>query len=261
MNFQNRSFRGQDLTNANFCNADLRGCNFSNARLVGANFLGAKMGLSLRQKVVLGIWIEIALIIMSDPVSRMVANTISQPPVDSKAPYILILLVVLSATGMSTALIQFRKVLLIITAMLCGALLGFAAIFFYSGLPDKAILSPQGAIAGAILFFLLSYFRRRAWFKIMVRIAGTIASYGATFFWGTIAGAFLSTQDWLPGVLGAIVTVAFLSLTTSSLFRVIEDCRSLVGTSFRGADLTNAKFDPKKFPNTDFSDTIGADLG
>jgi uncharacterized protein YjbI with pentapeptide repeats len=260
MNFQNRSFRGQDLTDANFCNADVRGCDFSNAHLVGANFLGAKLGLSWRQKLLSGIWIAIALIMMGDSVSRMVANAISQSPIDAKAPYVLILLVILSATGMSTALIRFRNGLLIITATLCGALLGFAAIFFHSGLADKVKWSPLGAIAGAVLLFLLSYFRRRAWFKIMVKIAGAIASYGATFFWGTIAGSFLSVQEWLPGILFVLVTVAFLGLTTFSLFCAIGECRTLVGTSFRRADLRNAKFDAKKFPNTDFCDTIGANL-
>ncbi len=263
MNFQNRSFRGQDLSDADFCNADLRGCDFSRAQLAGASFLGAKTGLSLRQRLLLGLWIAIALIMMGDPVSRMVANTISQPPIDSKAPHVLILLVVLSATGISAAFSahwRFKplgKKALVITATLCGALLGFASIFFYTSLVDKVKWSQQSAIAGAILLFLLSRFRRRVWFKIMVGLAGAIASYGATFFWGAIAGAFLNTQEWLPGIGGAIVTVLFLCLTTLSLFRVIDECQTLVGTSFRGANLTGAKFDTKKIHNTDFSDAIG----
>jgi len=45
-NYQNRSFRGKDLSLEDFSNADIRGCDFSEANLTGANFRGAKAGLS-----------------------------------------------------------------------------------------------------------------------------------------------------------------------------------------------------------------------
>ncbi|MGM3304584.1 pentapeptide repeat-containing protein [Anabaena sp. WFMT] len=47
-NLRGRSFKGQNLTEANFSKADIRGANFTNAILKGADFSGAKAGLQRR---------------------------------------------------------------------------------------------------------------------------------------------------------------------------------------------------------------------
>ncbi|WP_017315825.1 pentapeptide repeat-containing protein [Mastigocladopsis repens] len=47
-NLRGRSFKGQNLTGANFSGADIRGADFSNANLKEANFTGAKAGLQRR---------------------------------------------------------------------------------------------------------------------------------------------------------------------------------------------------------------------
>lgn len=47
-NYQNRSFRGQNLSYQDFSNADIRGANFTAANLTGANFRRAKAGLPQR---------------------------------------------------------------------------------------------------------------------------------------------------------------------------------------------------------------------
>jgi uncharacterized protein YjbI with pentapeptide repeats len=44
-NYQNKSFKGQDLNNADFSNCDIRGADFTNANLTGANFTNAQTGL------------------------------------------------------------------------------------------------------------------------------------------------------------------------------------------------------------------------
>ena len=45
-NYQNKSFKGQDLSNQDFSNCDIRGADFTNANLAGANFTNATAGLA-----------------------------------------------------------------------------------------------------------------------------------------------------------------------------------------------------------------------
>lgn len=297
-NLQNRSFRGRNLEGADFRNADIRGCNFTKAKLVGANFSGAQAGLSQRQKLVLALWISIVVISVTDPISRLVVNAITQSPLDPKAAYILVLLAFLSIAGITSAIsarwrnAQLGEITLMVTGVLCGALIGFAIAFFYPTMlrdyvPRKALyssdpgleqlaaiakvleahrvtLAQQSAIAGGILLLLLSRFRRRSEFKIAIALAGTIVSYGATFLMGTIASTFLSVQEFGVGILFILVTLIYLGLTTTSLFRAIDECRSTIGTSFKGANLTEAQFAGASLHNTDFSKAIGdfpSDLG
>jgi uncharacterized protein YjbI with pentapeptide repeats len=294
-NLQNRSFKGKNLSGVDFQNADIRGCNFQYAQLSDANFAGARAGQSRRQKVGLILLTLGVAIAVGDVVARLVFNTIAQSPLDPSASYIPVLSAVLSGVGVSSALSALWRdskrghIARIVTATLCGALVGFTIGYFY-GLalrdtlsiyvlhhPDtlppalfdtlsaiarrlagqRNMLSKRGIVVGAIVLLLLSRFRHTTAFRVAVALAGTLMSYGAAFFWGTIAGAFLSTHEFGLGVVFSLVTVFYLWCTTTSLFLIVQEWKAAVGTSFRGADLTDATFENADVRHTDFSKAIG----
>jgi uncharacterized protein YjbI with pentapeptide repeats len=61
-NLRNRSFKGEDLTDANFTDTDIRGADFSGANLSGANLSGTTAGLSPEFAVLLFIANSILLV-------------------------------------------------------------------------------------------------------------------------------------------------------------------------------------------------------
>ncbi|MDY6807375.1 MAG: pentapeptide repeat-containing protein, partial [Cyanobacteriota bacterium] len=62
-NYQNKSFKGKDLSKADFSNCDIRGADFTNANLTGANFTNATAGLANRRAILIFIVGAIASII------------------------------------------------------------------------------------------------------------------------------------------------------------------------------------------------------
>jgi hypothetical protein len=179
---------------------------------------------------------------------------------------------------------KWGQILLVLAGILSGAIAGFAIGYFYPSffyhllmLTDQEVpsiinamkdmleflakqqqrFSGQTAIAGAILMLLLSRFHYKSSFKISVCVAGCIASYGATFLWGSIAGAYLSHSNPLFAILFSLLTLLFLAITTISFFRIGYELEHAIGTSFRGADLTHAAFNFADLKNTDFSNTTG----
>ncbi|NDJ17514.1 pentapeptide repeat-containing protein [Myxacorys almedinensis] len=290
-NLQNRSFRGQNLAGSDFQSADIRGCNFKNAQLHGANFTGAKVGQSRRQKIGLGLLMLGVAVISIDTISRLVSNTISQSPLDATAAHVPVLAAILSATGISSALSAVWRnskrgqISRIITAILWGTLIGFTAGFFYGSAwrdsltiyllhhpttsllalypatqrhaTQRLMLAKQGMLLGAIAVLLLTRFRHTTAFRAAISLAGTVVSYGATFFWGTTAGAFLSTHELGLGLIIGSVALLYLWCTTRSLSCLSYEWNNATGTSFRGADLTEATFENVELRHTDFSNAIG----
>jgi hypothetical protein len=190
-NLRNRSFRKKNLVLTDFHGSDLRGCDFSGALLRGADFSNVKTGLSLRQSFLFGGLTTSGFILMGDLVSRLIFGILGQSFLSLDAPHVPTLYLMLSLTGLtigSSALFHRSKlgrILLILTGVLCGAIAGFAAGYFYPSLlyhllmltnqevpnminamkdmleflaKQQQRLSGQTAIAGAILMLLWSRF-------------------------------------------------------------------------------------------------------
>ena len=243
-----RSFQGQVLNGADFGGADVRGCNFSNAELVGANFIGAKIGLSGRQIAVLsGVAIAICMIV-GDVVTRLILSTQGQIPGSRSWSFVLLLYGVLSAAGLAGAIARTQpptskigRFAGTISAILSGALLGF----FYAGTAtnnnSQAALAGM-AIGGVLMFFVNSRIRRQ-FAKVAIVAAGSVATYGAAFLFSATASAFLNTHKLFWGTCFGLVSLLYLWFSFVSFSAIVREIRNAQETSFRGANLADAKFD------------------
>lgn len=260
---RNRSFKGQNLNHADFIGADLRGCNFSYALLQGANFQGVRFGQSSKQLLMLiGVAVSVALLTFN-AFSQMVFGALSKTPSDPSWSFIIALCISLAISGTSSAARAILgkkssivgRITLIISGAASGALIGF----FYGGITTNN--NPKMAIVGAVLGGLIMAITLilrvgRRLMAVAVAVAGAVSGYGLAFLLGAIAIANLSVQNLLWGMIWGILSITYIALTMVSLNFTVTEIKA-VGTSFRGADLTNAKFDQVILQNTDFRGTIG----
>ncbi|MBW4551942.1 MAG: pentapeptide repeat-containing protein [Aphanocapsa sp. GSE-SYN-MK-11-07L] len=289
-NLRNRSFKNRDLSSANFQGADIRGCNFSGAILSGADFSNARAGLTWQQRLFLGMLIALAGGWVGDAVARLVFTTVGEPPLNPAAPHLQFLYILLSLVGFSPVLMtlvkrsQFRKVIAIVTGILAGAVVGFVCGFYYPDrlqhglelfyqmrVPDsaapinqilldlvdrKVTVALQSTLIGALTVSLCSRYDKTA-FKLTVKVASTILSYATAMMWGVIAGAYIHAQAGWAGIFFGLLTLVYLGCTTLALRQVGDEWHHAIGTSFRGAELTGAKFELADLRNTDFSKASG----
>jgi hypothetical protein len=254
-NLRHRSFRGQNLTGADFSGSDLRGCDFSKAQLQHANFRQVKAGLTRRQ---LGVQIAIALGValwMGHIVSQLVISSLGQTMDDRAWQFVVLLYVVLGLAGLSNALqnraVLPRRSLAILAGALPVALVGF----FYAGTAsdNNPTVAAIGAVVGAAIGIAGSGRR----FYVITTAAGAVCAYGFTFWLGSTAIALMTVQRFVWGIPIAILTCCWLWLTWRCCCLILDRIQQTIGTSFRGADLTHAKFDQMPLPNTDFSHAVG----
>lgn len=260
---RNCSFKGQNLNHADFSGADLRGCDFSYALLQGANFQGVRFGQSFRQLLMLiGVAAMVALLTFN-AFSQMIFGALSKTPSDPSWSFVIALYVSLAISGTfgaARAIIGKKSAILgRITLIISGAASGALIGFFYGGITTNN--NPKMAIVGAVLggliiaITLILHVGRRL-MVVAVAVAGAVAGYGLAFLVGAIAIAYLSVQNLLWGMVWGTLSITYIALTMVSLNFTVTEIKA-VGTSFRGADLTNTKFDQVILQNTDFKGTIG----
>ncbi len=146
-----------------------------------------------------------------------------------------------------------------IAATLSGAASGALLSFFYAGSSNdnNPKIAIAAAVVGGIVMAVVSWLFRRGLVPVAVSVAGAVTGYGSAFFIGTIAIAGLSTQNWIVGILWSSLSIGYLWLTMNSLILAIREIRQTGRTSFKGADLTNAKFECVRLENADFRGAIG----
>ena len=260
---RNRSFKGQNLNQANFSGADLRGCDFSYALLQGANFQGVRLGQSSRQLLMLiGVAAIVALLTLN-AFSQMVFGALSKTPSAPDWSFVIALCISLAISGTSSAARAILgkkssivgRIMLIVSGAASGALIGL----FYGGSTTNN--NPKMAIVGAVLggliiaITLILQVGRRL-MAVAVAVAGAFAGYGLAFLLGAMAIAHFSIQNLIWGMIWGTLSITYIALTMVSLNFTVREIKA-AGTSFRGADLTNAKFDQVILQNTDFRGTIG----
>ena len=187
-------------------------------------------------------------LLVGNALSRLIFGALGQIPNSSAWSFVLILYGTLSLAGVSAGISLLKSIPLrtsrlasILSAVSSGALLGF----FYAG--SASGNNPSIAIAGAVstglLMLLASVFLHQALVKIAITTITTVTSYGAAFLLGATASVSLSAQQFAIGFICAIATLAYVWLTLNSLKLILQLLKLASTTSFKGADLTDARFD------------------
>ncbi|RCJ42026.1 hypothetical protein A6770_35420 [Nostoc minutum NIES-26] len=278
-NLRGRSFKGQDLEGANFSYADIRSCDFGGANLTDASFSYAKAGLQKRWVVLLMLvsWLLsglsgflwffngllVSLIFQTSNLENQIAGWAALIVVIA-----FFILTIRQGLGIGIAALAF---LVALTGAFAVA--GFIArifttsIVFAFTIPGAFAGSGAGAGAGAFAG------------SVAVAIAGTVgdgtktlARFVAEAF--VVSGAlivavivsiavgssvFATTIVALPGVLFSIY-IASQAMQAGEKYSLIRNLTitfaATKGTSFSGADLSNANFSQATVKSTDFRKAI-----
>ncbi|MBD1999029.1 pentapeptide repeat-containing protein [Leptolyngbya sp. FACHB-541] len=260
---RNRSFKRKSLNGANFSGANIRGCDFSNALLREANFVQVRAGQPLNRLMLLG---TVALLLAGLAIhafSLMIFGVLGRTAAESAWSYAIALHASLGLAGAGAAVLTLERLKPIVKRLsmttsgsATGALLGF---FYVGSLTDQ---DPQVAtIAAAIASLsvaLLTFRVQHQAFVMAIATVGSVAGYGFAFLASATASAFLSTHHILMGLIWCALSLSYVVITLSTLIGSLKAARRAFRTSFRNADLTNAKFTGSQLRNVDFSGAIGS---
>lgn len=249
VNLRGQSFKGKDLSGADFSEADIRGANFTNAYLKGANFSCVRAGLQRR-------W-AIGLLIISCLFS--------------------------GASGHYSAIAGFLAAIVSneynLSSYIAGAALGtvFSALYFglfRQGLAANLTAVAAGTVAVAVAGVVASTSTVAGTVfgastvagstVVAVSVAGVVAGNVAIAIAVVMAVAGAGATD--TNTVAVVVAVAFTLLSAYTGWRALagdEKYASIKniaiafaatgGTSFRGANLTDANFTQATLKNTNFS--------
>lgn len=259
---RNRSFKGKNLNSANFSGADIRGCDFSNALLREANFAQVRVGQTPSRFISLSVAALILAGFAIHAFSLMVFGVLGRTAAESLWTYVIALYASLELAGAGAAVLALEGLTPTVQCMfmtISGSATGALLSFFYVG--SLADQDPQVAtIAAAIASLsvaLLTFKVQHQAFVMAIATVGSIAAYGFAFLAAASASAFLSAQHILIGLIWSALSLSYVVITLSALIASLKVIRRAFRTSFRNADLTNARFPGAKLRNVDFSGAIG----
>ena len=270
-NLRGRNFRGQDLTGANFSHADIRGANFSNAILKGANFTQAKAGVQKRW-LILQLIVSLLLTVIFNFVAALfnafiIASFFTPEFIQSSTIFpgiavVFMLVAVFYAIafqGLTTK--AFGTIAVAVAVVVVGAVVGdtVGAVAFVGDVVSAVAVAVVSAMVSAIVsavavvvasaVVVAGAVVAAAAMAVIVAVAMTGAGAVAMAIAGTVAGtvALLSLY------------VAWRSLKGDEKFALIRTIAitfgAIGGTSFCGADLTDADFTKAILKSTNFNHT------
>ena len=271
-NLRGRNFKGQDLTGANFSHADIRSANFTNAVLKGANFSHAKAGLQHLWVIVLLI-ISLILSVLSGLLSVLAGLLVALffTPIVMKDYTIIpgvLIVIVLAAFFIVTIRKGLRAVVVLGAATVPGAaVVSMVLAMIVPGAVAGTIVMTMPIIVAGIVAAAVAVAAIVATAAAVTRAVAAAALVTVTVVVAVIAAATLTAVGVVAAaaVVAAPVAAAVVVLGTYIAWRALAGdekyafVRTIAvifaatgGTSFRGADLTDADFNQAILRNTDF---------
>ena len=294
-NLRGRNFRGQDLRGASFVNADIRGANFTDAELQGADFTGAIAGLQKRWAIgqaILGFGLLLSLNFITVLLSALLIRFLFQETtirIISVVPGIIVILFVLGVLfvlakkgftiqSFSINTIAFIITIagaviltLLITSLFSGVLGTVSVIAALTSVFPTVVRILAAILAAGVVASLVSVIVAVV---AAVSVAGAVTPVVTSVVSGASAGIVVAAISGVSLVsLGAGITAiaiapAVLSLGLYAAWCVNKDDEkfavvrtlgltfgSLGGTSFKGADLTDANFAQAKLKSANFANS------
>ena len=282
VSLRGQSFKGQDLSGANFSEADIRSTNFTGANLTGVNFSGTKCGLQRRWFILLLLlsWLLAGIsgffsILASYSVSLIFAtyNLANQISGGVSLIILVVFLILLIRQGIR---------------VVAGAVVGTIAVVFGAARALQLLIrvpfigsefAKEGAVAGAIAFAsagtVAGAFTGAVAGALAIAFTDILASAGTGAVAGAIALAIALTGARAGAIFveaGAVTVTVAVAVAGAGMYvgwRSVKSderdgwLRSLAiataaigGTSFRGADLTEANFTRARLKSTDLRKAI-----
>lgn len=265
LNLRGQSFKGKNLAGADFSEADLRSTNFNKANLTGANFTGAKCGLQKRWAATLTIlsWLLAAISGFFSFFAAVVVLLIFTFELKNQITgwmgllVLIIFLIVAVRRGIIAAVTTTVGAVVAVGAAAvvttAGEALGAAVVISIAG--SVAVLIAGAAVATAVLIAVAA-----AVVAVLIAAATAVLIAVETAAIAGVAAAVVL----IAGATAAGAATVLIAVAAYIGWRAMRgDDRdawirsfaiafaAIGGTSFRGADLTNANFSAAKLKSTD----------
>ncbi len=253
-----RSFKGQNLAGADFQGADVRGADFTEACLIGADFEGAQTGLSRQQALGVGLLV-LGLTLLAGFITGYAASIISSFKVakDVIGPYALAAgwLGLLILAGFLWFALRRGLAVAGVAAVTLAALAATIAAFGSAAVATVAVvqsLAIAGAVAG-VLYGAVALATAVALGGPRLLVTMVVLAVGATALGIAFGVPELDESAVILAIaIAALISLGLLALSLQAgwqawhgnpkyaLLRHIAITLTAQGTSFRGADLTEA---------------------
>lgn len=207
-----------------------------------------RIGISRTQIAIVSAGAIAVCLIVGDVVTRLILGTQGQISESRSWSFVLLLYGVLSVAGCACAIAsqqpktsKLARFAGTISAILSGALLGF----FYTGTAtnNNSTAALAGMVFGGWIMFFVNLRVRWQIVKVAIASAGSVSTYGAAFLFSATASTFLSSGQLFWGGFFSLVSVLYFWFACVSFAATIREIVNAEGSSFRGANFTDVKFD------------------
>ncbi len=256
LNLRGQSFKDKNLSGADFRECDIRSTDFSNANLREAKLCGAKAGLQRRWAIglIIASWLMSGLGgLFSAFVGYLVMLTFYRSSAENFSIGIACLVTLMVFFYMT---IQSGLVAAAVAAAFAGVAAVAVAVAVAGAVAGAVALAVAGAVAVAVAFAVAFAVAAAVAGAFGVAVAGAFAVAGAVAVAVAFAGVF-------AGAVAVVLLSAYIGWRALAgnekdawVCSVALALAATGGTSFRGADLSDADFSNATLKSTDFRNAI-----